>query len=116
MDTWAILGEYWLDTSVPHHERQLYSSELRSRGVVGTRALKYRAVAAGGYWWNIFMGEWEMLTYENLVQGWCLNGLLAIAIFLGAVVHPALGIVLFLAGARPALRLGLRLARQRDQV
>lgn len=116
MDTWEILGEYWLDTSVPRNERSMYANELRFRGIVGARALKYRAIAAGGYWWNVFISEWGSLNYTNLVQGWCLNVLLVTAVFLGVAVHPALGPVLLLAGFRPTLGMGLRLARKREQV
>jgi hypothetical protein len=114
-DTWTILGEPWLDTSIDRETRIAYREELSSRGISGLRLLRHRFIAAGGFWWNIIFGNWTSLTFENMVHGWLLNVVLIVSVAIGYVLHPIIGVISFFGGGWLATKLASRLAKRKRE-
>jgi hypothetical protein len=95
-DVWELLGTPYLDTSHDTEWSIAFSEELKARGIVGLRGLKYRLLALAGFWWNFLLWwEWAYLGKQHLIWGWVLNGVLLAATVVGFVTHWMVGVLVF---------------------
>ena len=95
VDTWSILAESWLDTSIGTENRTEMRRLLAEEGIVGSRLLRRKLFTAAGLWWNILWWEWAYLGWEDIVFGWLLNGCLLLSVLVALASHWSVGLVAF---------------------
>ena len=94
-DVWSLIAMPFLDTSFRREERTAVRAELKRRGISGTKLLGLSLFAFGGLWWNFAWGEWLELGWPDIVWGYVLNVMVAIAVVVAFVWHWVPALVIF---------------------
>jgi hypothetical protein len=94
-DSWQIIAEPFLDTTVSSDWHIAARAELKRRGIAGLNLYLRVVFAATGLWWNIFWWKWTVFGLKDILFGWALNIIGAASITIGALWHWYVGLAVF---------------------
>jgi len=85
--TWELISIPMLDTYFDPPQKAQIASELRKRGVTGSKLYRMRVFSFGGLLYNVLRGEWLSLDLQDIIHGWSLNAFIATLLVTGPAVN-----------------------------